>query len=224
MKKKRLLMVVFLLVAMIVPVQQSQAAGIVGVQGGYIRQNLDTITNANTGVLLFDRKTQPVKNILDIHGGFFEFHYDKTFGLGKMMYLGVGYYFQWAGMKNVFLGSVSSGLNHFIASGLDFGFGINAIGFLEVSVRAGIGFAVSIARSTASSGGYSISTLNVGYGLNWRILPGITFKFGKMGVFIEVGYTGNWLRQMVVVANSSGTGPANTYHGMQIGAGVKLYL
>lgn len=217
MKKIHIFTVVALLVALVVPAHKVHAGTIIGIQGGYIQLNAHSISTDVNGVkTALKRKT--LKNTADIRGGYAELNFDKTFNLGKMLYVGAGLYFQWAGTKNiVWTGVVKQKLTHNVAVGPEIVIGFNIIPILEFSVRGGIGLAVSIGPKPAV--GDRINR----YGLNWRVLPGLTFKFGKIGVFVEGGYVGNWLQHVTTVATIT-TKTGITYHGGQIGAGVKLYL
>lgn len=221
MRKINFLLVATMLVALAVPAKQTNAATIIGIQGGYVRQNLHSIrTKVGSANSTTTKRANwgALKNAQDMQGGFFEINFDKKFSLSKMLYVGAGVYFQYAGTKNIKWSAVyDQKLTHNFAIGPELVVGFNVIPLLDVTLRAGVGFAASFGPKYAG-----IDRTNY-YGLNWRILPGITVKFGKIGVFVEGGYVGNLL-QHSATALAVTTKTTNTWHGGQIGAGVKFYL
>lgn len=206
-------MVMAFLAVLVVPTRQARAGHIIGIQGGYALQQFGSLNyKAGNFKNTIVRKDLPAKTLkfLDMQGGFLELNYDYTLGLGNVIYLGFGPYFQWAGAKDLSEASKDK-LTHFIAVGPEFVLGFNAIPLLDVTVRAGFGFAY------AANADWPKNKL----GVNWRVIPGITFKFGKVGLFVEAGYVGNWF---TFKDDSIKYKESTTIHGAQVGVGLKLYL
>lgn len=208
-------MVAALLVALVVPVRQAHAGHIIGIQGGYVLNQLHSVSGSEVSTM----KRSDLKDLkLDQQGGFVEFNYDFTFGIGKKLYYGFGPYLQWQGTKSQ---QTNAKLTNSVVLGFEQVIGFTVVPLLDISLRAGFGFLYS----------QNPDWSNKRFGVNWRVLPGFTVKFGKIGIFLEAGYVGNWTRMSYekVVTSSYYSSTTKHYqynvtHGAQVGMGVKLYF
>lgn len=208
MKKIYLFTVVALLVAFI-PLRQAHAGDTLGIQGGYIYNVFTAYHDADDSLTRKNLSTKQ-KQWADGQGGFLEFNYNHTFDFGKTIYLGVGLYFQWMATRNIDLTNKGAPITSSINTGPEVTIGFHLTPKLDVSIRSGIGFAFVNPPFSYTR-----------RGINWRFLPGLTFKLKKVGFLVEFGYQGNWLISRRIY---KGKRIFYTYHGVQIGLGVKLYL
>lgn len=129
---------------------------------------------------------------------------------------------EWAGTKQITWNATQEQeLTHFLTTGIELVGDFGVTSFISISFRTGVGFAIAFVPT------YDEDDRQVWSGVNWRVLPGIVFRFNQLGLFIEMGYAAHWF-QHSETDYSSGQGITTkigyTYHGMQIGAGLKFYL
>lgn len=223
LKKTYWFIVAALVVAFVIPTRQAHAGHIIGIQGGYALQQLGSlsVTSDAPGYIKQSFKRSDFNasalKYYDNQGGFFELNYDYTIGFGKMVYLGFGPYFNWAGVKDMDPDTKDK-MTHFIAVGPELVVGFNVIPLLDVTLRSGVGFAYATNPDWDPK---------AKLGVNWRVIPGVTIKFGMIGVSIEAGYVGNWLtstQKVEVLGKTYKLNESMVLHGAQVGVGVKLYL
>lgn len=207
-----------LLLALVIPNHKAEASIILGLQGGWT--SMDTKEGkVKTG------DADPVKYTINpkevMRGGFGELYIYNSIDLGGPLYVAVGPFLRYAGLKNpavINTAFFTQKPTHSVQVGLDARIGATLVNILDLHVKLGLGYSgliypkyVGIAKDPM-------------HGVVWRVIPGITIKPIKMlGIVFDIGYVGTYHERRKEIAGVKSVGSIIS-HGYQVGLGLEFYL